>query len=1581
MGHNGKAPMERIFTPVVAQRRSPSTAISGRKPGQFSSKLRRRSAFVACLFIFSFGSSPAFAELPTADDQSVSGDEDTDLLITLTGQDLDGDTLTFTVANDPTDGSVSCTAEACTYTPDQDFNGGDSFTFTVNDGTDDSLADGTVSITVDAVNDLPTANDQSVSGDEDTDLPITLSGGDVDGDGLTYTIANDPSNGSVSCTGASCTYTPDLDFSGADSFTFTVNDGTDDSLADGTVSITIDAVNDPPTAIDQTLSTDEDTDLPITLTGSDPEGDPLTFTVETDPGNGTLSCAADDCTYTPDQDFNGADSFTFTAKHGGDTSAAATVSITVDAVNDAPTANDQTLSTDEDTDLPITLSGGDVDGDGLTFAVAAQPDDGSVTCTAADCTYTPDPDFNGADSFTFTVNDGTVDSAEATISITVDSSNDLPTADDQTLSTAEDTDLAITLTGDDPDGDALTFAVATDPSDGTVTCTAEDCTYTPDLDFNGDDSFTFTVNDGTADSAEATISITVDSGNDLPTADDQTLSTNEDTDLSITLTGDDPDGDALTFTVASDPSDGTVTCTAEDCTYTPDLDFNGDDSFTFTVNDGTSDSGAATISITVDAVNDDPTADAQTLSTAEDTDLSITLTGDDPDGDALTFAVATDPDNGTVTCTAEACTYTPDQDFNGDDSFTFTVNDGTVDSAEATISITVDSGNDLPTADDQTLSTAEDTDLLITLTGDDPDGDALTFTVVTEPINGTLTCTEADCTYTPNLDFTGDDSFTFTVNDGTSDSAEATVSITVDAVNDAPTADAQTVIVDEDSIDTPITLTGTDPDGDVLTFVVVTQPLNGALVCTEADCTYTPTLDFNGADSFTFTVNDGTVDSVAATISITVNAINDQPILETPVEDQLAIEGTPFSLDISGNFTDGDGDALTFTASGLPANLSFDGATGVFSGTPLEEDARDNAPYIITVTATDGDPDTIPAVDEFDLNISALDRANVSLEIEVAPDPAMLNDELNWTFTASNSLGPQAATNVVLTGTVVGSGLNITSTGTCTIQAAVGLESLFDCTLGDLPVGGSSTVVLTTGTSSSGDVVVFATAETTDALPIDPVLDDNSSQLAVGVAEAFSNGAVQVLGNASVRSVAAGDVDGDGVADLVVGTAAGQPLQVYLSGGFRDFLTSPIGLDETSSNDGVALADFDGNGTLDLAVANGGGQADTIYSNDGTGNFTLLATLPGLTVSRDVAVGDFNNDGLMDVVFAALGGNPVFLGDGIGGFVADSTLGVADSYAVAVADFDGDGLDDIVFANVGSDSQLWTSNAAGGFVAGALLAIGDAMSVTVAEFDGIAGPDLAFGRIPSAPGDVPANPVLINDGNGVFGSPVALLGSSPTSDILAGDVNEDGLIDLVFINSSGVHQIWTANGGSFDLHREQIVDGDSMAGVLTDLGMTDVGDAGGVDLAMGGASVAGLGVFLNDGFGNLGKGDAVIPVLTLIGETTLDIASGSVYADAGASAEDNIDGNINSRIVVNNPVNTSVVGAYTVTYNVSDVAGNPAVQITRSVTVQPAVGTGGGGGGGVNPFFVLFLMLSTLFATLVKAKRAKHAIIPVGDQK
>jgi hypothetical protein len=233
---------------------------------------------------------------------------------------------------------------------------------------------------------------------------------------------------------------------------------------------------------------------------------------------------------------------------------------------------------------------------------------------------------------------------------------------------------------------------------------------------------------------------------------------------------------------------------------------------------------------------------------------------------------------------------------------------------------------------------------------------------------------------------------------------------------------------------------------------------------------------------------------------------------------------------------------------------------------------------------------------------------------------------------------------------------------------------------------------------------------------------------------------------------------------------------------------------------------------------------------------------------------------------------------------------------------------------------------------------------------------------------------MINQGDGAFGDSPVLLGMSPTADVLIGDISEDGLPDLVFVNSSGLHQIWTANGGSFVLHGEQIIDIDARVGVLANLGFADTDDPGGVDLALGGALAAGAAVYLNDSAGNLGLGDAIAPLITLRGAASIDVPSGEIYTDSGATATDNIDGDISASIVVSNPVNTAVVGAYTVTYNVQDFAGNAAVQVTRTVNVTAAVGRGGGGGGALDYWSAALLAAAWLLLLLRTARRtaARH---------
>ena len=166
--------------------------------------------------------------------------------------------------------------------------------------------------------------------------------------------------------------------------------------------------------------------------------------------------------------------------------------------------------------------------------------------------------------------------------------------------------------------------------------------------------------------------------------------------------------------------------------------------------------------------------------TNEDTSVEMTLTGSDIDEDSLTFSIG-EATNGTVSLDGAVVTYTPNANFNGTDSFTYTANDGTTDSAEATITVTVSAVNDIPTVADVAVSTTEDTSVEMTLTGSDIDEDSLTFSIG-EATNGTVSLDGAVVTYTPNANFNGTDSFTYTANDGTTDSAEATITVTVTAV-------------------------------------------------------------------------------------------------------------------------------------------------------------------------------------------------------------------------------------------------------------------------------------------------------------------------------------------------------------------------------------------------------------------------------------------------------------------------------------------------------------------------------------------------------------------------------------------------------------------------------------------------------------------------------------------------------------------------------------------------------------------------------------------------------------------------------
>jgi VCBS repeat-containing protein len=473
-----------------------------------------------------------------------------------------------------------------------------------------------------------------------------------------------------------------------------------------------DRVNQAPDAVDDSATTAEDTPvtIPVLANDTDPDGDPIAVTSVGTAAHGTVVRNADGTvTYTPAANYNGADRFTYAISDGAGGTDTATVSLTITPVNDPPVAAGWQFGTNEDTPLNDHLRASDPDGDPITFAIVTPPAHGTVQLNANDgtFTYTPAADWNGTDVFTFRVNDGTADSNVAQVFVTVRPVNDAPVATDDAYQTEEDTALSVPGPGvladdTDVDGDPLTAILVSGPSHGSLTLNPNGSfTYTPAADFNGVDSFTYKANDGRLDSNTVTVNLTVNPVNDPPVAANDAYGLDEDTTLTVAAPGllandADVDGDPLTAALVSGPAHGSLTLNADGSfAYTPAANYNGSDSFTYKVNDGTADSNPATVSLTINPVNDAPVAAGDSYSTNEDTALSVpgpgVLANDtDVDGDALSAVLVTGPSHGSLALNANGSfTYTPAANYNGADSFTYQANDGTADSTPVTVGLTV----------------------------------------------------------------------------------------------------------------------------------------------------------------------------------------------------------------------------------------------------------------------------------------------------------------------------------------------------------------------------------------------------------------------------------------------------------------------------------------------------------------------------------------------------------------------------------------------------------------------------------------------------------------------------------------------------------------------------------------------------------------------------------------------------------------------------------------------------------------------------------------------------------------------------
>jgi VCBS repeat-containing protein len=493
--------------------------------------------------------------------------------------------------------------------------------------------------------------------------------------------------------------------------------------------------------------------------------------------------------------------------------------------------------------------------------------------------------------------------------------NHVPVANNDSYTTSFNTALTRTaatgvLANDtDQDGNTLTAILLTNPSHGSLTLnTNGSFTYTPTTGYSGTDSFTYFDSDGSTTSNNATVSLTVGGPtNHAPVANADSYSTSFNTALTRTaatgvLANDtDQDGNPLTAILLTNPSHGSLTFnTNGSFTYTPTTGYSGTDSFTYFDSDGSTTSNNTTVSLTIGGqTNHAPVANADSYSTSFNTPLTISGPGvlandTDQDGNNVSVAsIGTVPAHGTLQAfTDGSFTYTPTSTYSGPDSFTYFVTDGTLTSVSAaTVSITVGPGgsgttNHAPVANSDSYSTSFNTALTISGPGvlaNDTDQDGNNVSVASigvVPTHGTLQAfTDGSFTYTPTSTYSGPDSFTYFVTDGTLTSVSAaTVSITVGGpTNHAPVANNDSYTT---SFNTALTIAAAgvlandaDQDGNSLTVGSVSSPSHGTLQAfTNGSFTYTPNSGYSGADSFTYFASDGTLNSAtAATVSITVD--------------------------------------------------------------------------------------------------------------------------------------------------------------------------------------------------------------------------------------------------------------------------------------------------------------------------------------------------------------------------------------------------------------------------------------------------------------------------------------------------------------------------------------------------------------------------------------------------------------------------------------------------------------------------------------------------------------------------------------
>ena len=775
----------------------------------------------------------------------------------------------------------------------------------------------------------PVALDDAATTPEDTEVTVAVLRNDTGRDQLTVTSVTKPANGAAKVNhDYTVTYRPNANWNGIDTFDYVVSDGTASDTA--MVTVTVSAVNDPPVAAADNVTTKVDVSVRVDVLGNDTDADSdkLNVTAVTEPANGEAMVNFDyTVTYEPDESWSGTDTFDYFVSDGK-ASDTATVTVTVGAVNKPPVAADDAATATKGggaVTINVLANDTDADGDNLRVTSVTSPVNGRATVNADNTVkYEPDTNFSGRDPFDYVASDGTA-SDTATVMVTVRGVNDTLVAAADAATTTEDAAVRVDVLANDTGADELSITSVTLPANGTVTVNPDwTVTYRSDANWNGTDSFDYVVSDGTA-SDTATVTVIVHPVNDPPEAADDVATTDEDTAVEIRVLANDTDvdDDWLVVRSVTRPSHGSANADANRViTYTPEEGFVGEDAFDYTVTDGTL-NATARVRVTVRPVNDAPEANDDAAETDEDTPVEIAVLANDTDvdGDEITAVLVTEPSHGTAAVNdGTTITYTPDQDFHGTDEFVYAASDGELQT-KATVTVTVRPVNDPPVPEDDAAETDEDRAVRIAVLANDADadGDRLAVTSVARASHGSATANaDGTVTYKPDENYAGEDAFAYTVADGRF-FARARVAVTVHPVNDPPQAADDAAEMEEDTaVEIDVLANDTDVDGDELSVQSATDPEHGTVTVNgDGTVTYTPDADYYGGDAFEYTISDGNATATAA-VTLTVHPVNDAPVAEDDAAETT--EDNAVAIPVLDNDSDAEGSSLSVESATQPGN-------------------------------------------------------------------------------------------------------------------------------------------------------------------------------------------------------------------------------------------------------------------------------------------------------------------------------------------------------------------------------------------------------------------------------------------------------------------------------------------------------------------------------------------------------------------------------------------------------------------------------------------------------------------------------------